>query len=589
MSKKQKNNHQQKTGLKSYRRLLRYVFKYKGIFFISFLGYAVSSAAQPMFAAMIGHIIDTLQSEHRENSLQLPIMFSGLIIIRSIGRFIGSYFVSRVSVSVIHDLRCEIFKHYTRLPVHYFDLNNSGYLISRITHNVQGVTEASTDAVILMIREGMVAIGLLGYLFYINWQLSSVFLCITPIIIIVVNIVSKRLRKISQRLQESVGDLTQIASEVVTGQRVVKSYGGEAYECERFTKQSSYHRNQTMKLAVTTTLQNPIMQIILALALSGLMYFALIFMEKSSTGQFIAFLTAAFMLPSAIRFISDANARIQKGMVAAESLFEVLDETVENNIGTKIIANCTGEIEFKNVSFNYKSSDKQVIKNISFKIKPGQNVALVGSSGSGKSTLVNLLMRFYNHDEGNILINGCEINEIKLDNLREQMSLVMQSITLFDDTVKNNISYGDAKPDKAKILKAAEDAFVMEFIEKLENGLDTLIGEQGVKLSGGQCQRLALARALYKNAPILILDEATSSLDTKSERYIQIALEKIQKNRTSLVIAHRLSTIEKADVIFVMENGEIVEQGKHKELIALNGVYTQLHNITFKTNNLSSK
>lgn len=589
MSKKQKKSRQKKTILSSYRRLLKYVSKYKGIFFISFLGYAVAAATQPMFAAMIGYIIDTLQSEHRENSLQLPIMFSGLIIARSAGSFIGSYFVSRVSVSVIHDLRCEIFNHYTRLPAYYFDSNNSGYLIARITHNVQSVTEASTDAVILMIKEGMTAVGLLGYLFYINWQLSSVFLCITPIIIIVVNIASKRLRKISKRLQESVGDLTQIVSEVVTGQRVVKSYGGEAYECERFTKQSSYHRNQTMKLTVTTTLQNPIMQIILALVLSGLMYFALIFMEKSSTGQFVAFLTAAFMLPRSIKFISDANSKIQKGMVAAESLFQVLDEAVENNIGTKSIAKCTGEIEFKNVSFSYKGSDKQVIKNISFKIKSGQNVALVGSSGSGKSTLVNLLMRFYNHNKGSILIDGCEINGIKLDNLRKQMSLVTQSITLFDDTAKNNISYGDAKPDEAKILKAAEDAFVMEFIEKLENGLDTLIGEQGVRLSGGQCQRLALARALYKNAPILILDEATSSLDTKSERYIQIALEEIQKNRTSLVIAHRLSTIEKADIIFVMDNGEMVEQGNHKELIALNGIYTQLHNITFKTNDLRPK
>lgn len=579
---KNKKKEQRKSGLNIYKRLLKYVLPYKKLFFISFLGYLVSSATQPLFAEMIKHIIDTLQTEDRSGALHLPILFCSLIVLRSIGVFIGSYFVSRVSANVIHDLRCEIFKHYTLLPTAYFDSNNSGYLISRITNNVQQVTSASTDAVKTIIREGMTAIGLLGYLFYINWQLSLVFLGIAPIIAVVVTIVSKRLRKLSKRLQESVGDLTQIASEVVGGHRIVKSYGGESYEYKRFVKQSRYHRNQSMKISVTTALQNPIMQIIVALALSALMYFALLMMEKSSAGEFVAFLTAAFMLPRAFKFISNANAKIQKGIAAAESLFEVLDEEIEKNKGEKEFNQCNGKIEFRGVSFKYKGADRQALNKISFKVVAGQTIALVGSSGSGKTTLVNLLMRFYDSNYGQILIDGQKINEIKIKNLREQIALVNQNITLFDDTVFNNIAYGEDAPDQARVLSAAENAFAMEFISKLEHGMDTQIGEHGVKLSGGQRQRLSLARAIYKNAPILILDEATSALDTRSEKYIQLALETVQKGRTSIIIAHRLSTIEKADVIFVMENGEIVEQGSHKDLIVQEGVYAQLHGMQFK-------
>ena len=583
LSRKQKKQAcNKRSGLRVYRRLLKYVLRYKGLFFISFLGYLVSSATQPMFAELIKHIIDTLQSEDRAGAMQLPFLFSGLIVIRSIGVFIGSYFVSKVSANVVHDLRCEIFERYTRLPTDYFDSNNSGYLISRITHNVSQVTSASTDALRTIIREGMTAIGLLGYLFYINWQLSLVFLSIAPVIAIIVAVVSKRLRRLSKKLQKSVGDLTRISSEVVGGHRVVKSYGGEVYERKRFNKQSRFHRNHTMKLAVTTAIQNPIMQVIIALALSGLMYFALLLMEKSSAGEFVAYLTASFMLPRAIKFISGANAKIQKGIAAAESLFEVLDQSVEKNEGTEIIPDCKGDIEFRNVSFRYKGAARQAINNISFKIKSGQNVAIVGSSGSGKTTLVNLLIRFYDCNKGQIFIDGYEVNSIEIGDLRKHIALVNQQITLFDDTVKNNIGYGDVEVNEELLLQAAKDAFVMEFIEKIEHGLETQIGEHGVTLSGGQCQRLALARAIYKNAPILILDEATSALDTKSERYIQAALERVQENRTSIVIAHRLSTIEKADVIFVMENGEIVERGSHRDLIGKGGVYAQLHGMNFK-------
>lgn len=567
----------QQTGLAIYVRLLKYVLVYKWLFCISFLGYLVASVTQPLFAEILKHIIDTLQTKDRDSALQLPFLFSGLIIIRSISVFIGSYFITRVSTHVVHDLRCGLFKHYTKLPTHYFDTNNTGYLISRITNNVQNVTTASTNALKIIIREGMTVIGLLAYLFYINWQLSCIFLSVMPIIIFVVIIIAKRLRKLSKRLQESVGDLTQIVSEIVVGNRVVKSYSGENYENLRFNKQSRYHKNQTLKIAVTSSLQNPIMQIIIALALSGLMYFALLLLDKSSTGEFIAYLTAAFMLPRAVKFISSANTKIQQGVAAAQSLFEVLDEAVEVDTGTKLIIGCKGGIEFKNVSFKHKGRDELIIKNINLKIKPGQSVALVGSSGSGKSTLVNLLLRFYDYNTGIILLDGNKINEIKKSSLRQQISLVSQNITLFNDTISKNISYGSDVSDKAKIIKVAEDAFVMEFVKKLEHKLDTIIGEQGIKLSGGQCQRLALARAMYRDAPILILDEASSALDTKSEKYIQTALKRLRKNKTTLTIAHRLSTIENADLIFVLEQGQIVEQGNHTQLINLGGAYAQLH------------
>jgi len=570
------------TGINVYKRLIKYVLPYKKWFFVSFIGYFIASVTQPLFAEMIKKIIDTLQSEGREGALMLPLIFSGLIITRSIGVFIGSYFVAKVSTNVVHDLRCKIFDHYTVLPTNYFDVNNSGYLISRITNNVEQVTLATTDAIRVVIREGMTAIGLLGYLFYINWQLSLVFLGIAPVIAIVVTLVSKRLRRLSKTLQESVGDLTQIASEVVGGHKIVKSYGGEAYERKRFRKKSIHNRNHKMKLSVTTSLQNPIIQIIVAVALSALMFFALILMKKSSAGEFVAYLTAAFMLPRSVKFISSANAKIQKGIAAAESLFEVLDEPIEKDCGKKTVIDCKGGVEFKNVFFKYSGAEKYAIKNISFKIQPGQTVALVGPSGSGKTSLVNVLMRFYEYNRGQVLLDGVDINAIKMQSLRGSMAMVSQNITLFDDTVRNNIVYGSGAIDNDLLEQAIKNSYVSEFVSGLDLGFDTQIGEHGVKLSGGQRQRLALARAMYRDASILILDEATSALDTRSEKYIQEALRGMQKKRTSLIIAHRLTTIENADMIFVMENGEIVERGSHKELIGRKGLYAKLHHMEFK-------
>ncbi|MGZ8199407.1 MAG: lipid A export permease/ATP-binding protein MsbA [Methylosarcina sp.] len=579
-SKKQANNKQDSAQV--YKRLLAYVRPHRGLFLISFLGFFLYSGTQTLFAALVKHIIDTLQTEAREGMYYLPFLFSGLIVIHGIGAYLGNYFLAKVSTNVVHALRCQIFNKYTELPTAYFDSNNSGYMIARITNNVGEVTKATTDAVRTFVREGLTSIGLIVYLFYTNWMLSLVFIGITPIIVVLVTYVSKRLRMISKRIQESIGDMTHITSELVGGHRVVRSYGGEEYERRRFLESSRYNRRQSLKLATTLAIHNPLMQLIIAIALSFLMYMALFFMQKASVGEFVGYLTAAFLLPRPIRQLSDANGEIQKGIVAAESLFVILDVEGEADAGTYETGRSQGALEFRNLSFRYVGASDWALKDISVKIKPGQTVALVGASGGGKSTLVNLISRFYLHDKGEILLDGMEINSYKLANLRRQIALVTQQVTLFNDTIANNIAYGAlAGASRQHIEAAAHDAYAMEFISKLERGLDTEIGENGVKLSGGQRQRLALARALLKDAPILILDEATSALDTESERYIQAALQKVMGNRTTLVIAHRLSTIENADMILVMEQGRIVERGSHRDLIQCNGVYAKLYQMQF--------
>lgn len=582
MKEVQRNSKNPKSGGKVYQRLMSYVYPFWHLLAISFVGFLLYAAAQPLFAALIKHIIDTLQQESRQNVEYLPLFFVGLILIRGVGGFLGNYFLARVAVNVVHVLRCAIFDHYTRLPTAYYDANNSGYMMSRITHNVGEVTRATTDSVKTFVREGLTAAGLLVYLLYTNWQLSLIFLAITPIIVWLVAYVSKRLRRLSKHIQDSVGEMTHITSELVSGHRIVRSFGGEAYETKRFHEASAYNRRQSLKLATTMAIQSPVLQLIIALALAGLMYLALMLMKQASAGEFVAYLTAAFLLPRPFRLLSDANGEIQRGIAAAESLFDVLDEPTEKSRGQFKAQNCQGELEFRNLWFRYAGQKEPALKNINIKIKPGQTVALVGASGGGKSTLVNLIPRFYDHDQGGIYLDGVEIKVYDLQNLRQQIALVTQHVTLFNDTIANNIAYGSlGNASEAEIYKAAEDAFAMEFIRKMPEGLYTEIGEHGVKLSGGQRQRLALARALLKNAPILILDEATSALDTESERYIQEALKKVLQNRTTLVIAHRLSTIENADVIVVMEQGRIAEQGTHAELIKLGGIYTRLHQMQF--------
>ncbi len=579
---KSKSKKKNTSGLKTYRRLLRYMLPFKGLFFISVLGYLIYAGTQPLIAALVKHIIDALQTEAREGVKFVPVFVIGLFVVRGIGAFLGNYFLARVSANVVHKLRCELFDQYTRLPTVYFDQNNTGYMISRLTHNVGEVTKAVTDAIRTIVREGLTAVGLLSYLFYLNWKLSLIFLGVAPLIAIFVGFVSKRLRKLSKNIQESVGDMTHIASELVAGHRIVRSFGGEQYERRRFLESSEYNKRQSIKLAATTAIHNPLLQIVISFALAGIMYLALMVMVEASAGEFVAYLTAAFMLPRPIKLLSDANNDIQKGIVAADSLFEILDEPGEKDTGEYVVDRTRGKLEFKGVSFKYPGTERFALNNIDLTIKAGQTIALVGASGGGKSTLVSLIPRFYEYEQGEVLLDGVDIKQYKLAGLRQQIALVTQNITLFNDTVANNIAYGSMEgASRHDIERAASDAHVMEFIENLPDGLDTVIGEHGAKLSGGQRQRLALARAILKDAPILILDEATSALDTESERLIQSALNVIMENRTTIVIAHRLSTIKQADIIVVIEDGRIVERGSHKVLLDRKGIYFRLHKVQF--------
>jgi subfamily B ATP-binding cassette protein MsbA len=580
---KKSKSTQKASNLTIYKRLLRYVLPYWRMFLISAFGFAIYGGTQPAFAMVIQHIIDTLSSQEKKGIEFLPLLFIGLFLVRGVGSFLGGYYLGRIAGDVIHNLRCEIFNHYTRLTTEYFDSNNSGYLISRITNNVGEVTRATTSSVRTFVREGFTAAGLLIYLTYMNWRLSLVFLLIAPIVALMVKYIGGRMKRLSRNMQDTIGDLTHVTSEAVMGNRIVKGFGGEAYERERFKLISMENRKQYRKLIMTTSINNPLMQLIVSVALAGMMYMALILMKDGGAGEFVAYLTAAFLLPKPIRQLSDANAEILRGIAAAESLFEVLDVPGEVDNGDYQIERCQGRIEFKNLSFRYSGSDNLALDDINLTIEPGTTVALVGASGGGKSTLINLLPRFYDYVDGQILIDGVELKLYKLDCLRNQMALVTQHVTLFNTSVANNIAYGilqDAERDS--IEQAARDAYAMDFISKMPQGLDTEIGENGVKLSGGQRQRLALARALLKDAPILILDEATSALDTESERYIQAALQRVMQGRTTLVVAHRLSTIEGADVILVMDKGRIVEQGTHQELLKRDGAYAKLHNLQFK-------
>jgi len=571
------------SSLAVYIRLLEYVKPHWKIFALSLFGFLIFASTQPMFAALMKYMVDSLNDNQRDAIYWIPLASVAIVFIRGIGSFLGSYFIALVSNRIVHTLRCRLFDHYTTLPISFFDDNNSGHLISRITYNVQQVTGAATDAIKILVREGLTVIGLFAYLFYMNWKLSLVFIAIAPLIGLVVSVATKRFRSISKKIQASMGDLTHITSEMVTGQRVVKSFGGTSYETNRFHNASKFSFRQSMRMVKTSAIQTPTLQFIVTLALAVLIYLALVFMEGSSTGVFIAYITAAGLIPKPIRQLSEINATIQRGIIAAENIFNTLDEHSERNLGSYITPKAAGSLEFKDVGFSYEPFGPTTLEDITFKLDAGRTIALVGHSGSGKSTLASLIPRFYDHNQGEILLDGVEINNYELSNLRSQISLVTQHVTLFNDTIERNIAYGALKKSSREdVISAATKAHAMEFIEQLPDGLDTLIGENGLKLSGGQRQRLAIARALLKDAPILILDEATSALDTESERKIQNALEFAMKDRTTLVIAHRLSTIENADTILVMDKGRIVESGSHQSLQKSSTFYAKLHSANLK-------
>ncbi len=572
-------------GMALYRRLLRYVRPYRHFFIIAAVAMAAEAAADTAFAALMKPMLDGSFVNRDSHWIQwIPWLIVGLFALRGLAGFASGYTMSWIGRRVIKALRDDMFAHLLRLPAGFFDENSSGQLISKFTYDVEQVANATTQAITVMIRDSLAIIGLLAWMTYISWQLTLSFILIGPFIAIVIVYVNRRFRRIGTSIQASMGDVTHVSEESIEGYRVIKAFGGMDYERQRFEQANERNRQQHMKMVATKAGSIPIVQLIVGMALAGITYLATLdsMLETITVGSFMSFLVAMIMLLTPMKRLTTVNAAIQLGIAAAKSLFDLLDSAPEADTGQQRLAAVHGEVRYESVCFRYHSDGPWLIDQVCFTIDPGQTVAFVGPSGSGKTTLTSLLMRFYDCQQGRILLDGHDIRDLDLGNLRQHLALVGQDVILFNDTVARNIAYGSlARVSHEAIVEAATAANAMEFIEQLPDGLDTIVGENGVLLSGGQRQRLAIARALLKDAPVLILDEATSSLDSESENHIQTALETLMRNRTTLVIAHRLSTIENADQILFIDNGHILEQGTHAELIARDGHYAALHRLQF--------
>jgi len=568
-----------------YKRLLGYVKGYWVAFTLAIIGNILYSAIDSGFTYMLKPLLDKGFIARDMAFIQwVPYLILGAFIARGICNFVSTYFMTLVGRSVVMKFRQQIFERLLCLPSSFYDNSTSGKLLSAILYNVEQVSSACTNALTTMLQSGVLIIGLFTVMLTISWQLTLLYLVTIPMIAIAVKLSSRRMRDLSRSVQGSMAELTNIAEETIEGYRVVRTFGGEEYETRKFNKATLTNMRREMKIVVTKTLAGSGVQIIAAGAVAVTVYLAISPTGHLmlSAGGFAAMIGAMLAILKPMKNITNVNSMIQKGLAGAQSVFELLDEAVEQDTGTHTLKRARGELSFDDVSFSYAGTDKIVLNDINFQVKPGQSVAFVGRSGGGKTTLVSLLPRFYDVTSGVIRLDGIDIRDYKIKDLRKQIAHVSQQVTLFNDTVANNIAYGRLdEVSEEDIRQAAIAANAMEFINDMPDGLNTVVGENGVLLSGGQRQRLAIARAILKDSPILILDEATSALDTHSERQIQTALESLMQNRTTFVIAHRLSTIENADVIMVVDDGCIVESGNHQELLARGGHYAKLHKLQF--------
>jgi ATP-binding cassette, subfamily B, bacterial MsbA len=574
-----------KQDFKVYARLLSYLKPYWGAALLVLVGFGINASTEVSVAKLLEYIINAIQHQNQQNLNWFPFLVIILIFFRGLGLFIGGYYTAVISRSLIFQIRQEVFAKLLRLPAQYYLDNNSGQITAKIMYNVEQLTAASSESLKTLVQYGFITLGLIGYLLYTNWRLTICILIFAPLIGLLIRKAAKRMRKLSVQVQNTMGDINHVVQESVNGNAVVKGFGGETFEQERFYHHSNENLKRGLKMVIVQQMNSPIVQLIMAIAMSIIIWIALRpqVLGNTSAGEFVAYITAAGLLAKPIKSLTDINEKLQRGMAAAYSVFELLDMPEEKNTGD-LKPVLKGNIEFNQVNLTY-SDGSQAIYDFSLNVKAGETVALVGRSGAGKSSLVNLLVRFQEISSGKILLDGFDIQKIELTALRSQIAMVNQQVVLFNRSVRDNIAYGQLQgASEAEIIAASKAAYAHDFIMSLPQGYDTILGAQGLNLSGGQRQRIAIARAILKNAPILILDEATSALDNESEHFIQKAFDKAMQERTTIVIAHRLSTIENADRIVVMDKGRIVEQGNHQELMQKHGAYYQLHQRNFEEN-----